>query len=466
MGRVYLACDPLLKRWVAIKVVRDGDGMAGETMARFQREAEISARLNHPNLIRVYDVGEDPEWGPYLAMEFVEGDSLEQVIAGPPLSNEAVMDLLVQAMEAVEATHELGIVHRDLKPANLRRSKSGKLFLLDFGIARDQDTGRTLTAHFVGSPAYSAPELLQSQPATDASDRWSFAVTALELLSHHHPFNGETLGATLFKVSQGKPDLRGITNPQLQALFLRALHPDPHQRPPTLRHFLSELLAHLEMGPEAREALARRIGLPLSAGPEPAPRSEHPGRPARRTLTMVLAAACLMLVLGAMARYGPWRLPVASAWGRHGLKVTSEPAGAYVQVNGVPAGRSPLEVPLKANQPATVALSLDGYWPVERRLGPGETTLHLKLAPTPFFVDLVTVPPGAEVTLDGGLRGVTPLRIQVEGPGHRVQLRLAGWKPIDQELDRTKPLPNPLRLVRETAPHGEPEVLQGVPGRQ
>ncbi len=173
MGTVYLAEDPLLKRGLAIKVVREGMGDSG-ILQRFKREAEISARLNHPNAITVFDVGEERSLGPFLVMEYVDGESLAALLKRGPLSAADAVDLLLQAAGALEAVHALGIVHRDIKPENFMVSREGRLKLMDFGVARGDEAGITTTAAFLGTPAYAAPEVLGGAKATEATDRWAF----------------------------------------------------------------------------------------------------------------------------------------------------------------------------------------------------------------------------------------------------------------------------------------------------
>lgn len=451
MGRVYLAADPLLKRWVAVKVVRDGADGRGEFLARFQREAEISARLNHPNLIRVYDVGEDPDQGPYLAMEYVEGNTVDQIIALGPLSNEVAMDLLIQAMEALEATHAMGIVHRDLKPANLRLAQSGRLCLLDFGIAREYESDRTATAHFIGSPAYAAPELLQSLPATEASDRWSFAATALELFTGRPAFSGATLGATLYRVSRGIPDFSNIRDLRMQRLFLQALDPEPDRRTPNLRAFLADLLGVLEITPEARSGLSLRIG-------------ESPSMPGHSTgvtppsgTWMVWASRLGFVVLGLAILVVSWDFIDRKKGVGFGLKqgedrviiVGTDPPGAQVWINNSLIGNSPVHHSTPKKGTITVKVQMEGFWPVERALGTEETSLQINLIPTPFFVDVASRPSRANVYLDREFRGRTPLRrLQVQGAGHQIRIHLPGWRDFETRLDRGTTLPNPIQLNR------------------
>ena len=209
MGAVYLAEDPLLKRRVAIKVVRVTGAARQQAMLRFRREAEISAQLNHPNLVTIFDVGVEDDLGPFMTMEYIEGKSLGKHIREKSLDTEPAMRVLIQAMRALRAAHRRAIVHRDVKPDNILLSEEGRAKLMDFGIARsmgqtsadsgpfldsatwDADTPSgyahtlalrmTVTGDFLGSPAYAPPEVLRGGEGTPASDRYSFAATTFEL---------------------------------------------------------------------------------------------------------------------------------------------------------------------------------------------------------------------------------------------------------------------------------------------
>ena len=204
MGMVFLAEDPILKRRLAIKVVKEVGEARNQGFLRFRREAEISAQLNHPNIVQVYDVGMDPEVGPFLAMEYVEGKSLAHHLRDRDMEPEVLVKALIQAARALRAAHRQAIVHRDVKPENILWAEQGRAKLMDFGIARafapggfspeplsdravdpeSEDVAHTIAlrltraGEFIGSPAYASPELLLGQEATPASDRFAFAATA------------------------------------------------------------------------------------------------------------------------------------------------------------------------------------------------------------------------------------------------------------------------------------------------
>jgi len=279
MGTVYLAEDPLLKRRVAIKVVRVTGAARHQATLRFRREAEISAQLNHPNLVTVFDVGVEENLGPFLAMEYVEGKSLGRHIKDRDLDLETSARMLIQAGRALRAAHRRAIVHRDVKPDNILLSEEGRAKLMDFGIARTlghmglsseqaldlsavedgsalaQTLALRLTSSgdFLGSPAYSPPEVLRGGEGTPASDRYSFAATAFELLTGKLPHPGNGLTEIILHILQEPVAIPPDLSPRMAAVFKRALATDPDDRYTTLPEFLEELIDALP-GPVSMRA--------------------------------------------------------------------------------------------------------------------------------------------------------------------------------------------------------------------
>lgn len=281
MGTVYLAEDPLLKRRVAIKVVKVAGSARHHAMLRFRREAEISAQLNHPNLVTVFDVGVEEDLGPFLAMEYVEGKSLGRHIKDRDLDMETSARVLIQAMRALRAAHRRAIVHRDVKPENILLSEEGRAKLMDFGIARSMgypsaepesplgnvllasensdDVAQTLalrltsTGDFLGSPAFAPPEVLKGGEGTPASDRYSFAATAFELLTGQLPHPGDGLTTIIIHILQEPVAIPPGMSPRMAAVFERGMATDPGDRYTTLPEFMEELIDALP-GPVSMRA--------------------------------------------------------------------------------------------------------------------------------------------------------------------------------------------------------------------
>jgi serine/threonine-protein kinase len=253
MGTVYLAEDPLLKRRVAIKVVRAAGDERIHALSRFQREAEISAQLNHPNIVTIYDVGEEPGVGPFLAMEYVEGSSLGQLIREGTLETETKFAILIQTMRALRAAHMHAIVHRDIKPENILVAENGRAMLMDFGIAKTMAPQSTHPGEFLGSPAYSAPELLRGAEPTPSSDRYAFSVTAFELLTGLMPHPGVTVASVITHILMEPPVFPPGMSGDTAKVFRQALAQDPDERPLTLMEFLVPLVDAWPMEPVARD---------------------------------------------------------------------------------------------------------------------------------------------------------------------------------------------------------------------
>ncbi|MBI4911504.1 MAG: serine/threonine protein kinase [Acidobacteria bacterium] len=318
MGVVYLAEDPLLKRNLAIKVVKAVGEARDLALERFQREAEISAKLNHPNVVTIYDVGEEPGMGPFLAMEYVEGSSLARLIRDRSLGVEASFNILIQAMRALRAAHRCAIVHRDVKPENILVGEEGRVKLMDFGIARTMSSTLTGSGEFLGSPAYSAPELLRGNEPTPASDRYAFAASAFELLTGRLPHPGPNVAAVITHVLHEPPAIPPDMNVELAALFRRGLAPDPEDRPQTLVEFVGSLISVYPMSPHVRERIQEQMRqdtqtqdiLPQLARPvpsRPATTTDPGGRASPAYLTEK------METLGGLAQTGALRIQLDHA---------------------------------------------------------------------------------------------------------------------------------------------------------
>ena len=188
MGVVYLAYDPALDRLVAVKVLRELDE---DIRRRFLKEAKFAARVQHPNIVSIYGVGEH-EGSPYIAMEYIAGQTLADVIhGGGRVGISRKVQWLWELASGLEYAHRHGIVHRDVKPSNLMIGRdSGLLRLLDFGIARDHESDATMSGVAIGTPHYMSPEQVTGQPVDARSDVFAFGAVAYELLSGQRAFDG------------------------------------------------------------------------------------------------------------------------------------------------------------------------------------------------------------------------------------------------------------------------------------
>ena len=448
MGVVYLAEDPLLKRGVAIKVVQGGGLTRRDALRRFQREAEISARLNHPNIVTVFDVGEEPGVGPFIAMEHIEGESLAARLRHGPLPSEEAILLLAQLRAALEIAHRADIVHRDVKPENILLTSEGRLKLMDFGLAKDEDSGVTATAVYMGTPAYAAPELLAGQRASAATDTWAFAVTAFECLLGAAPFAGATISATLFLIAHEAPRFPEGMAPRLRQLFERAFQKDPALRTLDLGTFMAELVAALPLEGEAK-VRARMImeGSGSITGSVPALQVALPSiesledQNSRHRWIWPVLGAILLLGLGA------WIWTIRSP---RILTVSSDPPGALVMADGKPLGETPLKNFRVAAGVRHLRLEKPGYFPLDHQLTAGEHELDLHLKAAPFRIRVTSEPSGASVFLDGIPQGETPLEnLEIPGEGsHTLKAEKAGYLPWVTQPRRDRVLPDPIPLQK------------------
>ena len=243
MGAVYLVEDPKLKRQLVVKIVHEGGRHYAHAMERFQREAEISARLNHPNIITVHDVGEDPEQGPFIAMEYVKGTSLAALIHEQSSPHEALLYVLTQASRGLMAAAMAGIAHRDVKPENILVGNDGRVKLTDFGVARSNESQHlTTVGGIIGTPSYFAPELLQDAEASPVTDCYALAVTAFEAFTGTLPFMGDSVASTLLRIVNEPPTIPPGMDRKVKAVFLRAFAKRPHDRFPDVYDFMGALV--------------------------------------------------------------------------------------------------------------------------------------------------------------------------------------------------------------------------------
>ena len=269
MGEVYRAKDMKLGREVAIKVL--SKALVGDRahLARFRREAQLLASLNHPNIATVHGLEESA--GSYcLVMELVPGQTLAERLTAGPLGVDEVLSTCIQIAEALDAAHQKGITHRDIKPANIMVTPQGRVKILDFGLAKsfageDRDLERpdaaTLTAMtqpgmVLGTPAYMSPEQLRGEPMDNRTDIWAFGCVLYELLAGRRPFPGATVAEIIAAVLKTEPDWRRLpaeTPAKVAGLIRRCLEKNAQSRVQNIADALADLEATLR-APASREA--------------------------------------------------------------------------------------------------------------------------------------------------------------------------------------------------------------------
>src|SRR5262249_34007754 len=245
MGEVYRARDTKLKRDVAIKILPDEFSRDADRVSRFQREAEVLASLNHPNIAAIYDL-QEANGSRYLVLELVEGETLEDRIARGPIPIEEALDIAKNICEALETAHEKGIIHRDLKPANIKLP-DGHVKILDFGLAKafapnmaemNLSNSPTLVSGsmpgvILGTAAYMSPEQAKGKNVDKRADVWAFGVVLYEMLTGRMLFSGETASETIAAVMMKEPDWSALpakTPARMRDLLRRCLIKEPRNR--------------------------------------------------------------------------------------------------------------------------------------------------------------------------------------------------------------------------------------------
>ena len=265
MGVVYHAIDPNIGRSVAIKTIHLGGdaGESGRLRERLFREARSAGILSHPGIVTIYDVEQQGDLA-YIAMEFVDGPTLDQVMAPshvmPP---EQIFSVLAQAAAALDYAHQKGIVHRDIKPANIMMAADGTVKIADFGIAKITASDQfTMTGSIVGTPHYMSPEQVQGQPVDGRSDQFSLAVIAFELLTGEKPHTGEQLTTVVYKIVAEEPisprRLNATLTAAIEAVLRKALAKKPDGRYNTCQEMVSALEQACAASPGMETHGARR----------------------------------------------------------------------------------------------------------------------------------------------------------------------------------------------------------------
>jgi len=245
MGAVYLANDLELRRQVALKFLPKELTKNQGLKARFKREAQAAAALNHPNIITVYEVGEHDGY-PYIAMEFVHGKSLYDLLHGKELNFERSIEIFIQVCEAMSVAHQNNIVHRDIKPANVMLDQYGRAKILDFGLAKLQGaTQLTREGTTMGTPHYMSPEQIRGQTVDYRSDIFSLGVLLYELLTGRLPFKGENPTAICYAIVHEKPlplqEYLYNAPRSIQKIIDKALEKNPDKRYQSAEDLLSDV---------------------------------------------------------------------------------------------------------------------------------------------------------------------------------------------------------------------------------
>ncbi|HEV7526650.1 MAG TPA: serine/threonine-protein kinase [Acidimicrobiia bacterium] len=360
MGTVRDATDARLARPVAVKILRADLAQQATARRRFETEAHAAARLTHPNVVMVFDSGED-HGVPFLVMERLPGRTLADELASGPMDTERALDVAREILAALEAAHDAGIIHRDIKPGNVLLTDDGHVKVSDFGIAKTvDDLDQTQTTDLVATPGYLAPERLAGEPASCRSDLYSVGVLLYEALSGRRPFAGQTHLALMRAIERGDAvplaSIRPEVSAGLVAVVERAMEVDPTARFDSAAEMSAalgprtdaidreiDLATHLDASPAitpadlsetvridpqpARDGTqVLRLPPPADSPPAGSPRRRRRAPRPRRALTVGIGAAlAAVLVFGVAASQ--------RNSGRPGLPQTTVPAGSVAPVS-------------------------------------------------------------------------------------------------------------------------------------
>ncbi|GGX16973.1 Stk1 family PASTA domain-containing Ser/Thr kinase [Streptomyces lomondensis] len=271
MAEVYLAHDTRLGRTVAVKTLRADLARDPSFQARFRREAQSAASLNHPAIVAVYDTGEDYIDNvsiPYIVMEYVDGSTLRELLhSGRRLLPERAMEMTIGILQGLEYAHRNGIVHRDIKPANVMLTRNGQVKVMDFGIARAMgDSGMTMTqtAAVIGTAQYLSPEQAKGEQVDARSDLYSTGCLLYELLTVRPPFVGDSPVAVAYQHVREEPQAPSVFDPEItpemDAIVLKALVKDPDYRYQSADEMRADIEACLDGQPVAATAAMGAVG--------------------------------------------------------------------------------------------------------------------------------------------------------------------------------------------------------------
>jgi serine/threonine-protein kinase len=443
MGVVYRARDPIIDRVVALKTI--DPHLSGEALRefneRFFHEAKSAGRLGHPNIVTIYDAGE-AEGVAYIAMEYLEGASLRQVLDDhPPLAISRVMEIGAQVARGLAYAHEHGVVHSDVKPANVILANGRRPKLTDFGIAR---VAGAPTGELAGSPKYMSPEQVRGEPLDGRTDIFSLGAVLYELLTGKQPFTGEDVPAIVKSVLEHEPPPPSTLNPQVPAavdkVVARMLAKRVEDRYTSarrvMRHLsgLADVLGAEERGravPEApsarpaREPGGEETTVVLSAADAPAP---------SRGRRYALAAAALVAVIAVGVTLST-REQASDAPPPAARVAPPAPVVAVAPPAAAPAPEAPAAAPEKVIEPPPAPAPKAAAPRPARKPAPAPAPVAALPEPEPLPKALpvtrevatlqLAVSPWGEVFIDGESRGTTPplAAIQVAPGTYRVEVR-------------------------------------------
>jgi serine/threonine protein kinase len=443
MGIVYKARDRSLDEIVAIKVLRPDFGRDPTMALRFKSEIRLARRVRHHNVCAIHDFGE-ADGLLYISMEYIEGVDLKRVVRERgALPIDRACDVLLQVAAGLQAVHDAGIIHRDLKTPNILLEKTGVARLMDFGIAKREDSegGMTVTGQVVGTPEYMSPEQAQGHKVDARTDVYSLGIVAYEILTGRVPFRGETPISTILKHIHDPPPLDSPPADRLplalREVLRRALAKSPSGRPASAGAFAEQIrqarAPSLRQQPLATEALEATT-LVATRGT---------GRRGRWRAGLAAAGLALLGFVGVWA----WRSgrpsvapPVEPSPSALALPTPVPPSPPPGEADAGPAAAVPARLPIANPAPAVRPTATPA--PARRSVSTPVPPPPPTPAPTPAPARVtgsgllqIGVRPWARVSVDGREVGTTPLdRISLPAGRHVVELRHPAYQPVEKPV--------------------------------
>jgi len=444
MGEVYLADDTNLPRQVAIKFMLPEFAAVPELRSRFQHEARAAALINHPNVVTIYDGGEEKN-RPYFVMEYIDGEPLAALPARQELSIDEVLDLALQICAGLGKAHQKGILHRDLKPSNILLDSDGRVKIVDFGLAKLRDTSSlTSTGEVIGTPAYMSPEQARGWKLDARSDLFSLGVILYELITRRLPFNGATREALFLTILQQEPEplaryKRGVPL-GMQSLIDRALDKDRETRYQNVESLSADLKREKKLLsgaapptlslPPKREAPAKPQRQDLK--PKPAAPQKTPRR-SPKTIWLGVGGLLLAIVLVYL-----WLSREKKAADFVSLSIATTPRDATVLLDGSAIGTTPITDYRAAARKTALRILKTNYFALDTTvtLVKGrEAKFTFKLKPALARVTVQVTPADAEVILDGESLTPAQWRNRPLSLGmHSLNLSREGYKPLQTQF--------------------------------
>ncbi len=467
MSRVYLAEHVSIGRMVALKIISRDLITESDSVERFQQEARVLAKINHPNIVTLYDIGETDVGDPFIVMEYIKGASLAAIIkAKGRLDPTRTVGLLLQTARGLATVHDAGVIHRDLKPSNILvvRLDEGvvRVKIADFGLAKvvqDRAKGdyRTRAGAILGTPEYMAPEQVKGSHVDKRADLYSLGCMAYEMLTGMPPFVGQEM-ATLYKQLHEVPKPMREACPEadipeaLEPVIRKALQKDPEDRYSTATQFYTDLLAASDAAGIRRadlrmiESFIQDTSYATMDEPtstlieELGSSSKRRPRQSKTVIGLLVAIAAMIALVGGVAIGKFVASPsesTPSAVGpavveATGFVVTTDPPGGYVSVDGSEPTRAPATFAGLSVGPHEIKAAHRGYLD---KITTAEATagvtgvVKVPLARPTYEAHIQTVPSGAMVEVDGEPVGVSPVKLKVtELEFHEVQATLLGYQ--------------------------------------